>query len=178
MKNIDIKNLKIASRYAHALIEETKDITDEVLSNLEVVSNIVFENEDFKLFFNHPIISLKDKQETIKETFEGKINPSVLNFIMILLEENRFNAFLTIVELYKKEVDELKNKQRVEIVCAVEIQEKYKKELEEKLNEKLNKEVILNYEQNKDILGGLVVKIEDKVIDLSLKTKFDNLRKN
>ena len=97
---------------------------------------------------------------------------------MILLEENRFNAFLTIVELYKKEVDELKNKQRVEIVCAVEIQEKYKKELEEKLNEKLNKEVILNYEQNEDILGGLVVKIEDKVIDLSLKTKFDNLRKN
>ena len=56
--------------------------------------------------------------------------------------------------------------------------EKYKKELEEKLNEKLNKEVILNYEQNEDILGGLVVKIEDKVIDLSLKTKFDNLRKN
>lgn len=178
MKNIDIKNIKIAARYAQALIDETKNITDEVLSNLEVIKSVIFENDDFKLFFNHPIISLKDKQETIKETFEGKIHTSVLNFIMILLEENRFNIFLTIVELYKKEVDKLKNKQRVEIVCAVEIKEEYKKELEDKLNEKLNKEVILNYEKNEDILGGLIVKIEDKVIDLSLKTKFDNLRKN
>ena len=127
MKNIDIKNLKIASRYAHALIEETKENTDEIVSNLEVVSNIIFENNDFKLFFNHPIISLKDKQETIKETFEGKINASVLNFILILLEENRFSIFSTIVELYKKEVDELKNKQRVEIVCAVEVKEEYKR---------------------------------------------------
>ena len=87
MKNVDVKNLKIASRYALALIEKTKDITDEVISNLETINNIIFENADFKLFFNHPIIALKDKQETIKETFEGKINENVLNFLLLLLEK-------------------------------------------------------------------------------------------
>ena len=42
----------------------------------------------------------------------------------------------------------------------------------------MQKDILLNYEENKDILGGLLIKFEDKIIDLSLKTKFDNLRKN
>ena len=53
-----------------------------------------------------------------------------------------------------------------------------KEKLKNKLIEKLQKDVILNYEENDEILGGLVIKYEDKVIDLSLKNKFDQIRKN
>jgi len=52
-----------------------------------------------------------------------------------------------------------------------------KEKLKQKLNEKLNKDVLLNYNLDSEILGGLVVKIEDKVIDLSLKAKFEELKK-
>ena len=46
--------------------------------------------EDFKTFFSHPIVSLKDKKETIQETLEGIINQTTLNFLLTLLDENRF----------------------------------------------------------------------------------------
>jgi len=178
MKNLDTKNLKIAKRYALALIEATKDKVDLVCNNLATIENAISENEDFKNFLLHPIISLKDKKDVVEEIFNSKVDKEVLNFLLILLEENRFNIFQTIFEVYKKEADVIKNIQRIEIVSAVEIEEKLKNKLEETINKKLNKKVILNYEEQKEIIGGLIVKFEDTVVDLSLKTKFDKLRKN
>ncbi len=177
MKNFDIKNLKTAKRYARALSEISINILDEVESDLKSVDEIIFNNDSLKAFFLHPVVSLKDKKETIEEAFQGKINPVVYNFIQTLLDENRFSIFKTIFEVFKLESDKIKNKQRVEVISAVDLDEAQKKKLQEKLNSKLNKESILTYRLDEDILGGIVVKFDDKVIDLSLKTKFEHLKK-
>lgn len=177
-KNIDIKNIKTAKRYALALSQSAIENIDEINENLALVNEVIFDNPDFVNFFSHPIVSLKDKKDTINETLNGKINEKTLNFLNTLLDENRFNIFKTIYELFKTEVDLIKNKQRVYVTSAIELDNKEKEKLQNKLNEKLQKEVIINYEENQDILGGLLIKFEDKVIDLSLKTKFDDLRKN
>ena len=176
-KNIDIKNIKVAKRYSHALAQSADKDIDEILENLKSINEVIFENQDLRTFFLHPIISLKDKKETLKSALQDKVNILTLNFIETLLDENRFGIFKTIYELFKKEADKIKNKQEVEIISAVDINEKSKKMLEEKLKTKLNKDVVLNYSKNQDILGGFIIKIEDKVIDLSLKTKFETLTK-
>ena len=111
-KNIDIKNVKAAKRYAQALAESAIDNIDEVNENLALIDEVIFGNEDFKVFFSHPIVSLKDKKDTLKETLEGKINEKALNFLETLLDESRFGIFKTIYELFKQEVDSIKNKQR------------------------------------------------------------------
>ena len=176
-KHIDIKNIKVAKRYSHALAQSADKDIDEILENLKSINEVIFENQDLRTFFLHPIISLKDKKETLKSALQDKVNILTLNFIETLLDENRFGIFKTIYELFKKEADKIKNKQEVEIISAVDINEKSKKMLEEKLKTKLNKDVVLNYSKNQDILGGFIIKIEDKVIDLSLKTKFETLTK-
>ncbi len=176
-KNIDIKNIKVAKRYSHALAQSADKDIDEILENLKSINEVIFENQDLRTFFLHPVISLKDKKETLKSALQDKVNILTLNFIETLLDENRFKIFKTIYELFKKEADKIKNKQEVEIISAVDINEKSKKMLEEKLKTKLNKDVVLNYSKNQDILGGFIIKIEDKVIDLSLKTKFETLTK-
>ena len=176
-KNIDIKNIKVAKRYSHALAQSADKDIDEILENLKSINEVIFENQDLRTFFLHPVISLKDKKETLKSALQDKVNILTLNFIETLLDENRFGIFKTIYELFKKEADKIKNKQEVEIISAVDINKKSKKMLEEKLKTKLNKDVVLNYSKNQDILGGFIIKIEDKVIDLSLKTKFETLTK-
>jgi len=177
-KNIDIKNIKTAKRYAQALSQSAVDNIDEINENLALVDEVIFSNADFMNFFSHPIVSLKDKKDTLNETLSNKINERTLNFLNTLLDENRFNIFKTIYELFKKEIDSIKNKQRVYVTSVITLDDKEKEKLQNKLNEKLQKEVIISYEENKDILGGLLIKFEDKIIDLSLKTKFDDLRKN
>lgn len=178
MKNsIDIKNIKVAKRYALALAESSINDIDKAVSDMKLVDELIFQNEELKTFFLHPVVSLKDKKETIENAFKGKLNEASFNFIETLLDESRFGIFNTILEVFIKESEKIKNKQRVEIISAVEIDEEEKEKLKQKLNEKLNKDVLLNYNLDEEILGGLVIKIEDKVIDLSLKAKFEELKK-
>ncbi len=176
-KSLDIKNLKVAKRYARALIETSIDSVDEISNDLELINNSIFKNDSFRMFFSHPVVSLKDKKETIKETFENKVNKITLNFMETLLDEGRFNIFSTIFDVFQKEKNNLKNIKILDVFYAYDLDDEQKTKLKDKLSSKFNKEVILNYQKDEDILGGLVIKFEDKVIDLSLKTKFDRLKK-
>lgn len=175
-KNIDIKNIKVAKRYALALAQSADKDIDEVFDNINSINDVIYENEQFRTFFLHPVVSLKDKKEAMRAAFDGKVNKISLNFVETLLDENRFSIFGTIFELFKKEVDIIKNKQRVEVKSAVEIKEETKARLIEKLSKKLNKDIVLDCNTDESIIGGLIIKIEDKVIDLSLKTKFETLK--
>ena len=177
-KNIDIKNTHVAQRYANALKECSMDCIDEIREDLKVVLDGIFNNDELKAFFNHPIISLADKKDTIRQTLEGKINNITLNFLETLLNENRFGIFNTIYVLYIKETDKVKNRQQVEVICAQEPTDEQKNKLWDKLNRKLSKETQITYIKDEDIIGGLIIRIEDNVIDLSLKNKFEALRKN
>ena len=122
-KNIDIKNIKVAKRYALALAQSADKDIDEVFDNINSINDVIYENEQFRTFFLHPVVSLKDKKEAVRVAFDGKVNKISLNFVETLLDENRFSIFETIFELFKKEVDTIKNKQRVEVKSAVEIKE-------------------------------------------------------
>lgn len=177
MSSVDIKNLKIAKRYANALIESSKNSIDETLSALKEVNDVFNSNEEFKMFFKHPSVSLKDKKDTIYEIFSSKINQTTLDFLNVLLDENRFCIINTIYQVFQKEVQNLKNQQDVAVSSAIELSDEQKEKIIQKLSAKLNKEIILTCALQEDILGGLIIKINDKVIDLSLKTKFDSLRK-
>ncbi len=176
-KSLDIKNLKVAKRYAKALIEASGDVVDDVSNDLELVNDSIFKNDSFRMFFSHPVVSLKDKKDTIKETFQNRINNITLNFLETLLDEGRFNIFSTIYDVFNQERNDLKNIKILDVFYAFELNDEQKARLKDKLSAKFNKEVILNYQKDDEILGGLVIKFEDKVIDLSLKTKFDRLKK-
>ncbi len=177
MLKIDIKNLKTAKRYAIALIETSKSNLDEIESDLYSINEIIFENESLKAFFLHPVISLNDKKQTFIEAFQGKINQKTFNFILNLLDENRLNIFPSILELYKQVSNKLKNILPIEVISAIELDNSQKEKLSAKLEEKLQKNANITYTIDNSILGGLVVKYEDNIVDLSLRKKFENLKK-
>ena len=93
-------------------------------------------------------------------------------FIFLFYELNQ------IVEAYSYEVDEIHNVKRVEVVSAVEISDDRKQRLVEKLQNKLQKTVIPNWNVDIDIIGGLIIRIGDDVVDNSLRNKLENLSKN
>lgn len=177
-KNIDIKNLKTAKRYALALIKSENIDLDKICADLSLINEVIFENKDFTTFFLHPVVSLKDKKTILKETLVGKIEETTLNFLELLLDENRFNIFKTIFEVFKDEVNKIQNRKNIEIISAVNLDDEQKEKLKKKLDEKLNKDVILNYTKDENIVAGLVIKLDDKVVDLSLKSKLKSLRQN
>ena len=179
MTNIDVKQIRIAKRYSEALIDsaiatnEVQKIYDELL----FVNSTLKSSTDLKLFLENPVITHQDKIDVINQIFVSHLSTPVVNFLMLLIENNRFDAFDSIVTQYSSKMDEINNVLKAKIVSAVELNEEIKNRLIEKLEAKTAKKVIADYEINTDIIAGIIIEINDKTIDTSLKTKLNSIKK-
>lgn len=165
-----------AKIYAKSLIEADQNYNG-ILADLNTVTEVINSSKDFVLTMENPTISIDTKYEIIDEIFKKELNEKVLNFVKILIEKNRFNEFKQIVQAYKEEVDEIENIKRVEVVSAIELSDNQKQKTLEKLQARLNKEVKAVWTVDTNIIGGLIIKIDDDIIDTSLKNKLDKLSK-
>lgn len=175
------KNTIIADRYADALVSTAKDgkLTFEKISdNLNSVESTLNQSKDLQEFLTMPLVSIEDKKEIIDKVFSHEIDTLIVNFLKVLIDKNRFALFDDILESYNKSLDNINNISRVQVTSAVEMTEEAKKKLKIKLEEKLGLNVLLDLEINQEIIAGLVVKIGDNVIDMSLKHKLEDLSKS
>ena len=179
MKIGDIKNIKIARKYASALISSAKDKdkTELVRDNLFFISETLKENSNLAAFLTNPIIKIQDKKDVLQKVFSTHSDRITLDFLYLLADNNRLNAINEITNTYSNSYNKLKNIVKPSIISAIELSEEQKSRIVEKLKTKLNKEIEPEYTVNADIIGGLIVEIEDRTIDCSIKSKFENMKK-
>lgn len=170
-----------SKNYADALVKLGKDNVisyDAIFKNLEIAQQIFASSQDLVEVLNNPAISNETKYSIIDEVFKDQIDIKIIDFIKILIDKKRFKEFNEIIEAYKVELDKINNIQRVEVTSAISLSDETKQRITEKLHTKLQKNIIPTWEVNNDIIGGLVIKIDDDVIDSSLKNKLESLSKN
>lgn len=174
------KFLVVSKRYAKALIElqDAGVVTSkEIINDLKTISDTLKESPDLFEALSNPIVGIDDKKDIVDTVFQNEISTTVKNFVKVLIEKNRFSAFKYIVYAYEHELDLINGIERVEVVSAVTMREEAKHRLKKKLEEKLKKSVLINFEQDPEIIAGLVIKIGDSVIDTSLRHKLEDLSK-
>lgn len=175
------KNTLIAQRYADAIVEIAKDgklSYSKISTDLALIDSILSQSKDLKEFLENPLISVEDKKEIIQKVFSDEIDNLIANFLMILIEKNRFNVFNDILIAYNKSIDDINNISRVSVTSAVEMTEDAKAKLKNKLETKMHKSISFDWEINPDIIAGLVIKMGDNVIDMSMKNKLEALSKS
>ena len=165
---------QLAKTYADSLFEADEN-REKILSDLMTVSDVIENSSEFASTMLNPAISLNIKFEIIDEIFKNELSPKVLNFIKIIVEKNRFNAFGQIISAYKELLDSANNTQNVEIISAIELSDSQKQNIIEKLSAKLNKNIKPDWIIDKSIIAGLVIKMDDNVIDSSVKNKLEKL---
>ena len=174
------KFLVVSKRYARALVELQNAgviTSDEILKDLKTISNTLKSSPDLNEVLSNPVVGIDDKKDIVDEIFKDSISLTVKNFVKVLIDKNRFSAFKYIVYAYEHELDLIKGLERVEVISAVEMKEDAKNRLKQKLEEKLKKSVMINFEQDAEIIAGLVIRIGDSVIDNSLRHKLEDLSK-
>ena len=170
-----------AKNYADALVklgQDGKISYDDIYKNLEVVKEITASSQELVNVLENPTIADDTKYSIIDEVFKNQIDVKIIDFLKILIEKKRFNEFNGIVEAYRVELDKINNIKRVEVTSAVELNEETRQRIINKLQNKLKKNVIAEWIINDEIIGGLVIKIDDDVVDSSLKNKLESLSKN
>lgn len=177
------KNCELVSkRWAHALMElasENPDTSKEdILYELKTISETIESSEELKNVINNPSISTEEKQIVLCKLFQSSIMPIVYNFLFTLNLRKRVNIISTIAEEFQKELEEIKNITHVNVTSAIELSDERKQDIKQKLAEKLKKEVLVDWNVNNEIIAGLVLNINETIVDNSVKHKLEDLSRN
>ena len=169
----------IANRYAQSLIDIANDgkmSLEEITNDLNTIQEINQSSKELVEFLENPTYSNSDKKEVIQKVYENEIHPEMINFLKILTDKNRIFELKDIITSFEEKIDNKNNMKKVSIISAIELNEEVKTRLIQKLEAKLNKKIKPEYEQDSEIIGGLVIKIDDDVIDTSIKQKINSYR--
>lgn len=169
----------ISKNYANALIEISKQDNsfEKFKTQLQQVSDTINSSNDLKLVMDNSSVSYINKIEIIENIFKDKIDLRILNLLKILIEKNRFDEFDSITQAYCEIADNFERKKDVEIISSVELEIDIKGKILNKLEQKLHSEVMPRWTVDESLIGGLVFKFGDVVIDTSIKSKLENLSK-
>ena len=166
--------------YANSLFQISKEENLEKLffDNIEFLDKIFRENLDIIKILEIPTINKKEKKEIIDKIFKEKLNLYVINFIKLLIDNNRVSLLLKITNKYKEKYYSDNNIIEITIISAFDLNNFEKEEIEERCKSLFHKEIISNYVIDKNIIGGFIIKTNNMLYDMSVKTKLENIKKN
>jgi F-type H+-transporting ATPase subunit delta len=169
---------EIAQVYSRALFEVAKEhgALDEIREQLDQFADALHENRDLAIFFFSPYLSTAEKNEGLRRAIEGA-EPRFLNFLEALIERHRMPAIFRIRDTFNQLWEEEHRRLRVEVTTAVPLDESIVKEIGERIGEQTDHEIDLSSHVDPDILGGIVLRVGNFILDASIQNRLNQLRK-
>jgi F-type H+-transporting ATPase subunit delta len=169
---------EIAEVYARALFEVAveNDALDRIRDELGEVADALDENRDLRVFFFSPYFSSEEKKEGVRRIVDGA-DERLVNFLELLAERHRMPAIFRI----RRRLDELWGEENrllpVSVTSAVELDEGLVRSIGERIEQQTGRRVELSSQVDPDVLGGLVVRVGNMVLDASVRNRLEQLRK-
>ena len=169
---------EIAEVYARALFEVAleHDVLDRVREQLAQLADAMHDNRDLAVFFFSPYFSTDEKKQGLHRALDGA-EPAFENFIEALIERHRMPAIFRIRARFDQLWDEENRLLAVLVTSAVELDESIVKSLGDRIGEQVGRNVQLSTEIQPDILGGIVLRVGNLILDASIRNRLNQLRK-
>ena len=168
---------KAARRYASALLETAKDqkSVENTLKDILFIKNTIDNSKDLLLFLKSPVIKPDDKEAVLKSIFEKHVSKLSNEFVKLVSTKERTELLPEIVVAFIQEYNEHAGIIEVEVRTAKTLDDTQVKELQKVLEKTTSKKVEMNLKEEAELKGGLLVKIQDTVIDGTVKHKLEQL---
>ncbi len=173
------KNTLIAKRYAESLLQFGKEdkISYETISkDLNNVKAILTSSKELFNTLTNPLISNTDKGYIVEKVFSQDVNVLTKNFLKLLVEKDRFDLIDDVIKIYGLLLDEINGIARIEVISAIELNDMEQGDIQAKLASKLKKQIVIKYNIDESIIAGLVVKMGDDIIDMSVARKLEEYK--
>nr|WP_294486711.1 ATP synthase F1 subunit delta [uncultured Anaerosporobacter sp.] len=171
----------VSKTYGEALFDlalEDGTLTT-IIKEVNVVKEAMKKNPDLLKLLSHPKIKKEEKISVIENIFKGRVSDSLVGFLVIVVQKDRYDDLDGIFEYFVTKVREYKNIGVASITSAVELAEEQKKQIEQRLLQTTKySQFELTFHVDKSLIGGLVIRIGDRVVDSSVKTKLQMLAKD
>jgi F-type H+-transporting ATPase subunit delta len=169
---------EIAQVYARALFEVAveQDSLDEIREQLDQFADALDENRQLAAFFFSPYFSATEKKEGLAQAVT-EANPAFDNFLQALIERHRMPAIFRIRTDFTVLWDVERKLLPVQITSAVELDSDTVKNLGKRIGEQVDRKIELSTEVDPDIIGGVVLRVGNVILDASIKNRLEQLRK-
>jgi F-type H+-transporting ATPase subunit delta len=169
----------VARTYASALFDlgARDGRLEEFGGALEDFARILVEVPELRLFLETPRIDRSEKKRVLRQSLEGKVPDSVLNFLLLVVDRRRQRLLGGMNEEYQALLDEHLGRAHVEVTVARPLSDEGLEEVRRELSRILGKEVIPHVRVNSDVLGGIVFRSGDTVYDGSVRRRLEQLKR-
>ena len=170
---------ELARVYARSLFEVAREHgkLDELREQLGQFADALNENRELAVFFFSPYFSTKEKQEALGRILDGA-DESLLNFLSLLIENHRMPVIFRIRQEYERLWEEENRMLPVEVTSAIELDEATTESLGKRIGERTGRKVTLAARVEPDILGGIVVRVGNSILDASIRNRLEQLRRH
>jgi len=168
-----------ARRAAEALLASIADPgqLETVHENVSAVAGVVSDNLRLKTFLEGPSIAEADKHAIVEKVFGDKVDPTTRDFLRLLLDKHRIDHLADIAQEFQRLVEERRGQVRVRVTTAIPLPPDMADRLKRALDVSLGLDCILEPRVDARVVGGVVAVVGDRVIDGSIRTAFDEMRK-
>lgn len=169
---------EVSKRYAKALLAVTKQkgVHAKALAELQVVAQALTSDAAIKAYFANPTISAEKKAQALKAAFTGKgVSDEVINTLVLLAEKNRSEIVDQVALAFQELLDVEEGVTRGVVRSAQPLSADSQKTLETKISGVLKKKIVLTFEQDPKLLGGVVAHVGGWTFDDSIDTHLKKL---
>jgi F-type H+-transporting ATPase subunit delta len=172
-------SVQIARAYAEALLDLAlaEDALGAVVDDLHAVQALVDRDETFRRFFLSPRLKREDKKRILNEALRGRIGRPVLGLLNVLADRRREPVFDNIVDEFERFKDVREGRVHVHVTTARSLDADQKAEMAQRLALATGKLIEIHERLEPAALGGVIVKLGDKVIDGTARRRLERLRR-
>jgi len=169
---------EIAEVYARSLFQvaQEQDVLDDVHEQLGQFTDAVNESQDLQVFLFSPYFSAEEKKESLGKVVEGA-DENLFRFLELLAERHRMPVVFRVRRTFDDMWAEERKRLEVSITSAVELDDKTVEEIGKRIEEQTGRDVQLSQHVDPDVVGGIVLRVGNMILDASVRARLERLRK-
>jgi F-type H+-transporting ATPase subunit delta len=173
------KKESAATQYALALLDlaTAKGLAQQIGEEIAALKQIVQGNRTFELFLKDPGVGTAEKRRVIDQAYAGRIHELLLNTLRVMNRNGRLGFVVAVADTYQRLLDAQLGNLKVEVTVASKLDPAMLEQVQQRVSQALKKNAIVTQKVDESIIGGLVLQVEDKLIDGSVKKQLELMRK-
>lgn len=170
----------VSKTYGEALFETAMEQPDskEMYAQVASLKEVLAENKDFDKLMMHPGISKQEKLAVLENVFKGRVSDELMGFLHVVVSKERYKDLPDILDYFIARMKEHYKIGIAYVTTAVELTSGQKLQVEQKLLQTTEYEKMeMNYTVDPEVIGGMIIRIGDRVVDSTIKNRLNDLTK-
>jgi F-type H+-transporting ATPase subunit delta len=174
--NMNDKAIRVGQTYAQAVFELAgqSGLIDVIKRDFDILAYLIEQNKEFETLMISPSFHEEQKKAMIDETFSGRLNELTTNLLMVIVEHNRMRFLPQIIAKYTERWEGYHGLHRIKVTVSKEIDRAEVERLTASISDAIQGEVKLEVAVNPAIIGGIIIRHGNRVIDNSIRNKLLN----